>query len=176
MSSNGNIFRVAGPLWGESTGRRWFPITKALSVTRSFDVFFDLRPNKRISKQSWRRNERDGFSNHRRLNCLLSRLFSATQRKHQSSALLACVRNPPVTGGFPSQRASNVENVSIWWRHYEARATLLIPNPSHPFQEQNLFIERQITSRELTIKNLFCTPSMDVIWCLLIAWENCVSV
>ena len=22
-----------------------------------------------------------------------------------------------VTGGFPSQRASNMENVSIWWRH-----------------------------------------------------------
>ena len=25
--------------------------------------------------------------------------------------------NPPVTGGFPSQRASNAENVSMWWRH-----------------------------------------------------------
>ena len=31
--------------------------------------------------------------------------------------LLALVRGiPPVTGGFPSQRASNAENVSIWWR------------------------------------------------------------
>ena len=27
--------------------------------------------------------------------------------------------NPPVTGGIPSQRASNAENVSIWWRHHE---------------------------------------------------------
>ena len=27
-------------------------------------------------------------------------------------------RNPPVIKGFPSQRASNVENVSIWWRHH----------------------------------------------------------
>ena len=26
--------------------------------------------------------------------------------------------NPPVTGGFPSQRASIAENVSIWWRHH----------------------------------------------------------
>ena len=26
--------------------------------------------------------------------------------------------NPPVTGGFPSQRASNTENISIWWRHH----------------------------------------------------------
>ena len=40
-SSNGNIFRVTGPLCGNS------------SVTRSFDVFFDLRRNKRLSKQSW---------------------------------------------------------------------------------------------------------------------------
>ena len=28
-SSNGNIFRVTGPLWGESTGHRFIPITKA---------------------------------------------------------------------------------------------------------------------------------------------------
>ena len=28
-SWNGNIFRVTGPLWGESTGHRWIPHTKA---------------------------------------------------------------------------------------------------------------------------------------------------
>ena len=28
-SSNGNIFRITGPLWGESTGHRWIPLTKA---------------------------------------------------------------------------------------------------------------------------------------------------
>ena len=42
----------------------------------------------------------------------------ADQRKYQSSASLI-FGNPPVTGGFPSQRASYVENVSIWWRHHE---------------------------------------------------------
>ena len=52
-SSNGNIFRVTGPLWGESTGDRWISLTKAL--TRSFHVFFDLFMNKRLSKQSRRR-------------------------------------------------------------------------------------------------------------------------
>ena len=46
-SSNGNIFRVTGPLFGD----RWIPHTKA--VTRSFDVFFYLRLNKRLSKQPW---------------------------------------------------------------------------------------------------------------------------
>ena len=28
-----------------------------------------------------------------------------------------CAVNSPVTGEFPAQRASNAENVSIWWRH-----------------------------------------------------------
>ena len=38
----------------------------------------------------------------------------ADQRKHESSALLAlCEGNPPVSGGFPSQRANNAENVPI---------------------------------------------------------------
>ena len=43
-SSNGNIFRVAGHM-GEFPAQR--------PVTRSFDVFFDLRMNKRLSKQWW---------------------------------------------------------------------------------------------------------------------------
>ena len=50
-SSNGNIFRVTGPLCGEFTGPGEFPAQ--WSVTRSLDVFFDLRLNKRLSKQSW---------------------------------------------------------------------------------------------------------------------------
>ena len=29
-----------------------------------------------------------------------------------------CMGNSLVTGEFPAQRASNTENVSIWWRHY----------------------------------------------------------
>ena len=50
-SSNGSIFRVTGPLCGEFTGPGEFPTQRP--VTRSFDVFFDLRLNKRLSKQPW---------------------------------------------------------------------------------------------------------------------------
>ena len=50
-SSNGNIFRVTGPLCGEFTGPRWIPTQRP--VTQSFDVYFDLRKNKRLGKQSW---------------------------------------------------------------------------------------------------------------------------
>ena len=46
-SSNGNIFRVTDHLCGKFTGPR-----SQRPVTRSFDVFFDLRPNKRLSVQS----------------------------------------------------------------------------------------------------------------------------
>ena len=34
------------------------------------------------------------------------------------------------TGGFPSQRARNAENVSIWWRHYVQRKCRW-PDASH---------------------------------------------
>ena len=64
MSSNENIFRIAGPLgvggggWGWGVGVGGPPVTGGFPsqgpVTRSFDVFFDLRLNKRLSKQ-WRR-------------------------------------------------------------------------------------------------------------------------
>ena len=40
----------------------------------------------------WRHNERDGVSNHQRLDCLLTRLLGADQRNHQSSASLAFVK------------------------------------------------------------------------------------
>ena len=40
-SSNGNIFRVIGPLCGEFTGPGGFPAQRP--VTRGFDDFFDLR-------------------------------------------------------------------------------------------------------------------------------------
>ena len=43
-SSNGIIFRVTGPLWGETKGHLWIPSQKP--VTRSFDVFFDVRLDK----------------------------------------------------------------------------------------------------------------------------------
>ena len=50
-SSNGNIFRVTGPLCGEFIGPSEFPTQRP--VMRTFDVFFDLRLNQRLRKQPW---------------------------------------------------------------------------------------------------------------------------
>ena len=55
------------------------------------------------------------------LTVVYSTVYSGTdQRKYQSSASLSFVRgiHRPVTGEFPAQRASNAENISIWWRHH----------------------------------------------------------
>ena len=49
-SSNGNIFRVTGPCAGNSPVPGEFPSRRP--VTRSFDIFFDLRLNTRLSKQT----------------------------------------------------------------------------------------------------------------------------
>ena len=68
----------------------------------------------------WQHNERDGISNHRRLDCLLNRLFRNGSKKTSKLRVTGlCERNLPVAGGFPSQRANNAENVPISWRHHE---------------------------------------------------------
>ena len=67
----------------------------------------------------WRHNERNGVSNHQSRDCLLNCLFRRTSEKTSKlRATVLCEGNSPVTGEFPAQRASNAENVSIWWRHH----------------------------------------------------------
>ena len=67
----------------------------------------------------WRYNEWDGVSNHRRPHCLLNHLFGRRSKKTSTLRVTGlCAGNSPVTGEFPSQKASNTENVSIWWRHH----------------------------------------------------------
>ena len=75
-----------------------------------------------------RHNRRDGVSNHRRLDCLLDRLFSRRSKKTSKLRVTGlCEGNSPVTGEFPAQRASNAGNVSIWWRHHVSEAAKGIP-------------------------------------------------
>ena len=58
-------------------------------------------------------------SNHQPHDCLLKRLFRPRSKKTSKLRLTGlCDRNSPVTGEFPTQRASKVENVSFWWHHH----------------------------------------------------------
>ena len=68
----------------------------------------------------WRHNERYGVSNHQRLHCLLNHLFGRRSKKTSKLRFTGLYTgNSPVTCEFPAQKASNAENISIWWRHHE---------------------------------------------------------
>ena len=68
----------------------------------------------------WRHNERDGVSNHRRIDGLLNRLFRRRSKKTSKLHVTGlCEENSPMTGEFLAQRASNAENISISWRHHD---------------------------------------------------------
>ena len=81
--SNGNIFRATGPLWGEVTGRRWIPLTKASNAEGSmFSLVHEPDPQILVLVATWWRHQMETFS-----------------------ALLAiCAGNSPVPGEFPTQR------------------------------------------------------------------------
>ena len=66
----------------------------------------------------WHHNECDGVSNHQRLDCLLNRLFGRRSKETSKLRFTGLYEgNSLMTGEFPVQRASNMENVSIWWHH-----------------------------------------------------------
>ena len=68
----------------------------------------------------WRHNGCDCVSKHQPcdylLNCLFRHRSNKTSKLHVTGL---CVWNSEVTGEFPAQKASNAENVSIWWRHHD---------------------------------------------------------
>ena len=67
----------------------------------------------------WRHNGLVGVSNDQPHHYLLGRLFGRRSKKTSKLRVTGlCACNSPVTGEFPAQRASNAENVSIWWRHH----------------------------------------------------------
>ena len=67
----------------------------------------------------WRHNDLAGVSNHQIHDCLLKPLFTCRSKKTSKLHVTGlCVGNSPLSGEFPAQRASNTENVAIWWRHH----------------------------------------------------------
>ena len=61
--------------------------------------------------------------------CLLNRLFGRRSKKTSMPRVIGlCVGNSPVTGEFPTQRASNAEKVSVWWRHHAVSEKIQLLN------------------------------------------------
>ena len=109
----------------------------------------------------WRHNERNGVSNHQPHDCFLnSRRRSKKTSKLRVAGLGA--GNSPVTGLFPTQRASNAENVSIWWRHHEPLHTFF-----YTFHRTNIKIiwDDILGELSLNFKSFYCSPGYFVpIW------------
>ena len=118
----------------------------------------------------WHHNVHNGISNDQRLDDLLNRLFSRGSKKTSKFCVTGlCEGNSLVTGGFPSQRASNVENVYIWWCYHEVFNSL---RPSDA-------IWRQRTGSTLAQVMACCltAPSYYLNQCWLIIskvlWHSC---
>ena len=93
----------------------------ALCVTRVLHPGWSSQASA-IRRESlhWRHNEPDGVSNHQPRDCLLNCLFGRRSKKTSKLRVTGlCVENSPGTGELSAQKASNAENVFIWWRHHD---------------------------------------------------------
>ena len=90
-----------------------------LHLTLPLPELYKIGPELVIIALQWRQNERRGVSNHRQIYCLFDRVFRRTLKKTSNLRVTGlCAGNPPVTGGFPTQGASNADFFPIWWRHH----------------------------------------------------------
>ena len=68
------------------------------------------------SRHTWH----NGVLNHQPHHCFLNRLLKHRSKKTSNLHVTGlCAGNSPVTGEFPTQMASNTENVFMWWRHHD---------------------------------------------------------
>ena len=125
----------------------------------------------------WRHNEHDGISNQQSHDCLLNRLFGHRSKETSKLRITGlCEENSQGTGEFPAQRASNAENVSIWWCHHTA-SSVLTPRRIYCQLDSRVippWFMAAVSGHEDTIaSNLL---SRGVLWCLAASRANGRSV
>ena len=109
---------VTRPQWVKETAvevRAWRSNSIQLSYVHVITYPY-LKPDagsSNLCSLQWRHDKHGG------LMIVYSTVFSRCRSKKTSklSVIGLCKGNSPVTDDFPAQRASNAENVSIWWRH-----------------------------------------------------------
>ena len=87
---------------------RFYPYPVGLMHWQWCNYTIDQEPGKQLQNGEtlrWRHNWHGSVSNHQHHHCLLNRLVRRRSKKTS-------------TGEFPTQMASNVENVSISWCHH----------------------------------------------------------
>ena len=85
-----------------------------------------LIKNKSSWSLHWRHDEHDGLSNHQSHDCLFNHLFKAQIKENIKTPRHWPLWGELVTSEFPTQRASNVENDSIWWCHHDTNTLSLL--------------------------------------------------
>ena len=114
----------------------------------------------------WRQNERDCVSN-----LPASRSFIEPFIQMQIKENTKAPHHWPLCGEFPTQRASNAETVSIWWRHHETTIkhnkawtfSTAIYNPS--------LVDASISSDYEIWLGRLASVSIDFGGCLQLQWN-----
>ena len=118
----------------------------------------------------WRHHGCYGVSNHQPHDCVLNRLFR--RRSMNTSKLRVtglCEGNSPGTGEFPAQMASNVENVSIWWRDHGYSRSNVGARDMHKVFHSNpysLWLSSKPSTAHLK-QCAHCVVLVTVLWSLL---------
>ena len=121
----------------------------------------------------WRHNERDGVLNHQPHDCLLNRLLRCRSKETSKLRVTGlCAGKSPVTGEFPAQRASNAENVSIWWRHHDLHPTEanwygnnnLVKLTGTQIGKDYIMLRKLMNNYEVTRRSLLVGPALAGIY------------
>ena len=100
-----------GTHWLPREGVKWGILCALVAWTTSYTVIAILCViSHKNNALPWCHNKVHGVSNHQHPDCLLSRLLRRRSKKTPKRRLTGLFEGKPrVTGGFPSQRASNAE-------------------------------------------------------------------
>ena len=93
-----------------------------------------------------------------RITSVYSTVYSGLdQRKHQSSASLAFVWEFTGDRWIPRTKASNAENVSIWWRHHVIlQRSLISLSTSCPFVYREWIMRSNQLHKRLLLRQITC--------------------
>ena len=103
--------------------------------------------------------------------CFNRFLRRRSKRTSKLRVIGLCEGNMPVTSGFPSHRASNAENASIWWRRYETRQ---FQNLANSIYQCHCYIEAMVVpycscqKPGLRVSKYRVKSNKDSLMCLLI--------
>ena len=106
-----------------------------------------------LTSLQWRHNVGDGVSNQQPHDCLLIRLLTA-----QIKVNIKAPRHWPLwgefTGEYPEQRASNAENVSVWWRNHDVITIFDVQSDEIQNTHATAFWSKWIWWRDTTVWHL----------------------